>query len=273
MFKTTNALAAVPTWANVSPPVDLPHNAIVVDGRDTRIVYVGTDIGVWRSNDAGGTWTHMGPETGMPNVAVFDLKINTATNRLVAFTHGRGAFALSPRVPALTAAVLPSSRSVLVGAPATAFATVINAGALVASGVRISRSSPIPADFSFQTTDPATNQVIGTPNAPVDIPPGQNRTFVMSLTPHGRVDPVEVVLVFGGTDGDPAPTLPGVDTLLLSANPPVPTSWRSRRRPRTTASSSPRRRPAQRLRRGDGERGRWGSDHGVRRYRGIQSFP
>lgn len=93
VFKTTNALSATPVWNNVSPPVNLPHNTIVVNPANPLEVYVGTDIGVWESKDGGATWTHAGPERGMPNVAVFDLQINPKTNRLVAFTHGRGAFA------------------------------------------------------------------------------------------------------------------------------------------------------------------------------------
>jgi hypothetical protein len=36
----------------------------------------------------------MGPEVGMPNVVVNDLQLNPATSRLLAFTYGRGAFAL-----------------------------------------------------------------------------------------------------------------------------------------------------------------------------------
>ncbi len=94
VFRTANALAAQPTWTDVSPPVDIPHNTIALDPFDPNVVWVGTDIGVWKSIDGGSTWAHMGPEAGMPNVAVFDLKINHDTGRLLAFTHGRGAFAL-----------------------------------------------------------------------------------------------------------------------------------------------------------------------------------
>jgi photosystem II stability/assembly factor-like uncharacterized protein len=93
VFKTTNALAATPSFFSVSPPVDIPFNAIVLDPFNPQNVYVGTDIGVWKSTNAGTSWLHMGPETGMPNVAVFDLETSPA-GRLVAFTHGRGAFAL-----------------------------------------------------------------------------------------------------------------------------------------------------------------------------------
>jgi hypothetical protein len=103
VFKTTNALAASPAFFNVSPPVDIPHNAILLDPANPNIVYVGTDIGVWKSTNAAANWIHMGPESGMPNVAVFDLEISAA-GRLVAFTHGRGAFALltPPRIIAGT---------------------------------------------------------------------------------------------------------------------------------------------------------------------------
>jgi len=94
VFKTANALSGSPVWSNVSPPANLPHNAIAVDGSDPNTVYVGTDLGLWKSTDGAGTWTHIGPQSGMPNVAVYDIKINDATSRVLAFTHGRGAFVL-----------------------------------------------------------------------------------------------------------------------------------------------------------------------------------
>lgn len=105
VFKTMNALSGSPSWSNVSPPANLPHNTIAVDGSDTNLVYVGTDLGVWRSTNAAATWTRMGPASGMPNVAVYDLKINDATKKVVAFTHGRGALAMAiqPMVNALPA--------------------------------------------------------------------------------------------------------------------------------------------------------------------------
>jgi hypothetical protein len=63
------------------------------------------------------------------------------------------------------AAVLPSSRSVTVGTPATAFATIINTGSVTASNCRLVPLTSIPATFAFQTTNPATNAVTGTPDA------------------------------------------------------------------------------------------------------------
>ncbi|MEM7585406.1 MAG: hypothetical protein AAF560_18600 [Acidobacteriota bacterium] len=92
LYRSDNALSATPTWADVSPPVDTPHNAIVAtpDGR----VFVGTDLGVWESLGTGGPWTYFSPADGLPNVVIYDLQYRPGTDRLIAFTHGRGAFAL-----------------------------------------------------------------------------------------------------------------------------------------------------------------------------------
>jgi hypothetical protein len=100
VFRTANALAAVPTWTNVGPEndVDIPHNSIALDPVDPRIVWVGTDLGVWRGTWNDGTanmaWTHYGPESGLPHVMVHDVKVHAASRQPVAFTHGRGAFLL-----------------------------------------------------------------------------------------------------------------------------------------------------------------------------------
>jgi photosystem II stability/assembly factor-like uncharacterized protein len=91
VFKTTNALSGAPTWTDVSTPVDIPHDAVLVDGSGN--VYAGTDQGVWKSTNGGASWSQMGPATGMPNVAVFDLQQGNGS--IVAFTHGRGAFLLT----------------------------------------------------------------------------------------------------------------------------------------------------------------------------------
>jgi hypothetical protein len=96
VFKSTNALAASPMWTNVTPPVNIPFNTVAVDPTTPNTVFVGADDGVWASRDGGGTWAYMGPEAGLPNVAVFDLQIQASTRKVFAFTFGRGAFVLTP---------------------------------------------------------------------------------------------------------------------------------------------------------------------------------
>jgi hypothetical protein len=51
---------------------------------------------MWASADAGTTWTYMGPDAGVPNVAVFDLQLQQGTGKIFAFTFGRGVFVLTP---------------------------------------------------------------------------------------------------------------------------------------------------------------------------------
>jgi hypothetical protein len=123
----------------------------------------------------------------------------------------------------LASALLPSSRSVKLETPATAFATIINAGEHTAVGCSISTFTSIPAGFTFQTTDPATNIVTGSPNAPVDIPPGTSQSFVFGLTPTAPIASTDVQLSFDCANSFPAPILSGINTFLLSASVnPVP---------------------------------------------------
>src|SRR5205814_2551897 len=83
----------------------------------------------------------------------------------------------------LLSSVLPSSRSVMVGAPATAFATIANTGPGTATGCSIAPATAVPASFSYQTTNPVTNTLTGAPNTPVDIAPFSSQSFVFAPTP------------------------------------------------------------------------------------------
>ncbi len=98
LFKTTNAFASPPRWIDISPPVDLPHNCLVINPIAPNNIFVGTDLGVWTTSDGGSSWSHYGPSSGMPNVAVYDLRTDSIGNP-TAFTHGRSAFTLKPPVP------------------------------------------------------------------------------------------------------------------------------------------------------------------------------
>jgi T5SS/PEP-CTERM-associated repeat protein len=123
----------------------------------------------------------------------------------------------------MVAAVLPSGRSVRVGRTATAFVTVQNTGPVAANLVGIAPATAVGAQFSFQTTDPATNALTGLPDVPVSIPAGQLQTFVIALTPTAAFGPTEVGFAYAGTNTVPVTPLVGINTLLLSASDgPVP---------------------------------------------------
>src|SRR5262249_43059190 len=94
-----------------------------------------------------------------------------------------------------------------------------NTGTTPAVAAYIAPPAGLAANFSYQTTNPATNQPIGTPNVPVDIPPGGTQTYIISLSPTTAIPPVEVAFLYAAENSTgPTPILLGVNTLLLSSS-------------------------------------------------------
>jgi hypothetical protein len=123
----------------------------------------------------------------------------------------------------VVAALLPSSRSVQVNTPATAFAKIINTGQGIAAGCSIAPLTSVQAAFQYQTTNPATNQVTGSPNTAANIAAGAAQSFVFAITPTAPFAPTDLQLSFACANTNPAPTNTGLNTLLLSASAtPVP---------------------------------------------------
>lgn len=123
-----------------------------------------------------------------------------------------------PMMSPPVAAILPSSRSVQVGVPATAFATMINMGSGMATGCGMAPPANMPGTFMYQTTDPATNRPTGMPNSPADVPMGGSQTFMFAFMPAAPMDPTDMSMSFGCTNTDPAVVHPGVNTMLISAS-------------------------------------------------------
>jgi photosystem II stability/assembly factor-like uncharacterized protein len=80
-------------WTDISGDLpDLPVNSIALDPLVPGAVYVGTDLGVFRTSDGGKSWIRFG--NGMPMTAVFMLRYHASSRSLIAATHGRGVFRL-----------------------------------------------------------------------------------------------------------------------------------------------------------------------------------
>jgi len=155
---------------------------------------------------------------------ILDPRFSQGTRRLDATNGGiTGTTNVTVAPAALFAAVLPASRSVQVGQPATAFATMINASAVPGIACGIAPVDFVPAGFSYVTTDPRTNVVNGQLNAPVDIPAGASQSFVFAFTPTQAFAPMDVRLNFSCSNSASASIVVGLNTLLLSASDtPVP---------------------------------------------------
>ncbi len=79
------------TWERIGQDLPMePINVVVEDPENERIVYVGTDNGLYVSLDGGGSFMEM--TQGMPNAPVHDLKIQKREKDLLAGTHGRSIY-------------------------------------------------------------------------------------------------------------------------------------------------------------------------------------
>lgn len=200
---------------------------------DLGNIGVGTPIGPFGFTNVFGLATaDDGVMYGTANLDVFSVNTATGNGMLVsnyvgqAMTQSYGssffAEAGAQTLP-LVSSVLPASRSVQVGRSATAFSAVINTGSQTAVNCIIAPRSIVPGGFTFQSTDPVTNQTTGTPNSPVDILPGAIRSFVVAFTPTSELQPTEVEFNIGCENTELASTQMGVNTFLLSASvDPVP---------------------------------------------------
>ncbi len=117
----------------------------------------------------------------------------------------------------LVSAVLPLSRSPVVGQAATAFATVINTSGKALSGCTVTLPG-FPGTFAYRTTDPSTNAVVGGANQPFSLAIGAAQTLIVSLQLSSPLAPTDEHLVFQCTGSAAAASIIGVNTLLLSVN-------------------------------------------------------
>jgi hypothetical protein len=172
VFRTTIAASA---WSDISPSdpdLDLPFNAIALDGSETpAAIYAGTDFGVVQSLDAGASWSVL-DSIHLPRAPVFDLKFHQGVLR--AATFGRGIFAfVKPTGPAI--AVDPEAGlafGTVCSGPVRLALKIFNVGAtdlLIKSVQRLMGSASI--------------KVLATPGTPLTISPGEEIDFEVVYTP------------------------------------------------------------------------------------------
>ncbi len=87
IFKSTNRGSS---WTDVSGNLpDIPINTIIVNPMYEKNILIGTDLGIFETNDGGTVWTQQ--NYGMANVVVADLDLRS-DYFVFAATHGRGMF-------------------------------------------------------------------------------------------------------------------------------------------------------------------------------------
>ncbi|GAC1385700.1 MAG: hypothetical protein NVSMB42_05410 [Herpetosiphon sp.] len=150
------------SWINISGNLpDVPVNSLVIDPTNAKILYVGTDVGPMVTVNSGATWTPLG--TGFPTVTIWQLDYSAFKRRLVAGTHGRGAWAASDEqtaLPAVQVRATTPGTPVGPGTDLTYLITVKNLGNTAATGVTV--KDPIPGNTTFKIADNGGSNQSGT---------------------------------------------------------------------------------------------------------------
>lgn len=95
VYETFNGLADVPTWKNITGNLpSMPVYDAVIDVDDNKRIILGTDFGVWYTEDGGTTWVE--GNDGMARVPVFEIRGYEwrpwEGMTMYVGTHGRGFF-------------------------------------------------------------------------------------------------------------------------------------------------------------------------------------
>ena len=222
------AIGGTPIRLDTVAPGDVRDN-FQLDADDSQVLFVSSSAPgkLFRAPVNGGDALQLNNEASTPgNVISFARRpgrhlettrvIYSATqangNRTDLFSFGD--------LSAPASAVLPGSRSVMVGETATAFATMINTTNETLENCRVGRPPLLPfnANSFFQATDPSTNEVVGFANSPVDIAPGAVQTFLFGFIPNSAFEPIELIIPFDCSNTASATSVPGVNTLLFSGS-------------------------------------------------------
>jgi photosystem II stability/assembly factor-like uncharacterized protein len=97
VYKTTDGGR---TFQNITG--NLPANAYVhvvrEDPKNARLLYAGTELGLYVSYNGGGSWTSLALKN-LPVVAVHDLIVHPRANDIIIATHGRSIYVLDDATP------------------------------------------------------------------------------------------------------------------------------------------------------------------------------
>jgi photosystem II stability/assembly factor-like uncharacterized protein len=91
LWVSTNAGS---TWSAKSGLPSAPIRGIARHPVDPNLIHIGTEVGIVKSSNDGTTWT--APTAGPLNVAIDELVYMHNSTKLLAATHGRGAWILAP---------------------------------------------------------------------------------------------------------------------------------------------------------------------------------
>jgi hypothetical protein len=198
-------------------------HVIKEDTQQSRLLFLGTEFGLWVSIDGGQNWAQFKADT-FPAVAVRDIAIHPRDNDLVLATHGRGIWIVDDITPlrGLTQEVLASQAAFVTGRPSQqrisgpggwANGAAVFVGDNPANGAVINyyqRSRHLFGKLKLEVLDQDGKVVDELPASPRR---GLNRVVWSMREKAPRVPPA-VQLAFSGTQGPLV--LPGTYTARLT---------------------------------------------------------
>ena len=207
VFRTSLTATA---WTDISPPLDLPFNAIAVDGSEAPTgLYAGTDFGVLRSVDGGASWSVL-DDLHFPRAPVFELVYHRGELR--AATFGRGVFSfVAPKGPSIAVNLEHNLEfGEVCQGPQFLTLEVFNVGAadLVVSSVQRLMGSN---GFS----------VLATPGTPLVIRAGEHVDFTVRYVPSGTASQAATIRILSNDPNAPvvdlaATGVPGAPRLVTA---------------------------------------------------------
>jgi photosystem II stability/assembly factor-like uncharacterized protein len=192
---------AVGTGVGTTLP-QVPVYSLLVNPLNSTWLYVGTDIGIFTSQDSGATWTL--PQDGPSNVSVDELAW-LDNSHIIAATHGRGVYKATVTlttnpVPTLTSI---SPNTVAVGSNTFAMAVngtnFTNTSVVVWNGTNLA-TTYVDANRLVATVPAALVGAVGTPPVTVVNPaPGGGTTSPLTFTITNSCNPL--IVTNTGTSG------------------------------------------------------------------------
>jgi hypothetical protein len=214
--------------------LDVEHTSIQYDQATNR-VYVGADIGVWESADAGATWHPL--QNGLPDAPVLDLQIHPTTRLLRAALHGRGVFEWKLDAPTLPDVELYVRDTMLDtgrgantdGRPDPSKAPGSTVVHYLSPNIKV--DVPTPAGYQTPTTSIdffTFNEVLadGGGGVATNVPPPtvHNRVYV-EVHNRGRFDATNVRVMAAITNAATGLNLPVGYTASVVAGTPIGGAW------------------------------------------------
>ncbi len=174
------------TWADrtgsgLTGLPDVPVRSLVIHPDYPAWIYVGTEVGVFASEDSGATWKL--PHDGPTNTSVDELFWMNYT--LVSVTHGRGMFKIAVQSPNTTLqpemGVKGNNVNILDGDTTPSSTDHTNFGNADVSGAGVDRT------FTIRNTGDTYLNLSGTPR--VNVSGAHASEFTVTVTPSASVDP------------------------------------------------------------------------------------